>query len=66
MSMPGIQERPPETTDGQAATIDHVPHELPPFSDQARHWIKGHRTFIASSTSSVLSTLSAVRFELLH
>ena len=39
---------------------DHVPRDVGPVTEQARLWIKGHRTLIASSTSSVFSTLSAV------
>ena len=39
---------------------DHVPTQLSPTTDQAKHWMKAHRTLIASSTSSVFSTLSAV------
>lgn len=58
MGTPGVQGRPP-TADGDVG-VDHVPAHFTPYAEQARSWIKGHRTLIASSTSSVLSTLSAV------
>ena len=57
--MPDIQEGPSPTAKDNAE-VDHVPSDFIQLSDQARVWVKGHRTFIASSTSSVLSTLTAV------
>lgn len=57
--MPGVKERPAAAPGGDM-NADHVPPQLSPTTDQAKHWMKAHRTMIASSTSSVFSTLSAV------
>ena len=50
----------PAAASRKDVNVDHVPPHLAPTQDQAKHWMKAHRTMIASSTSSVLSTLSAV------
>ena len=57
--MPGVKER-AAAPSGSDMNVDHVPSQLTPTPDQAKHWMKAHRTMIASSTSSVFSTLSAV------
>ena len=67
MNMPGLKERPTAGRKSDEAARDgttaHVPTHATPTQDQAKHWMKTHRTMIASGTSSIFSTLSAVSID---
>ena len=66
MNMPGVQERPSAGGNKGDPAVDgkaHVPMHITPTPDQAKHWMKAHRTMIASGASSIFSTLSAVSLD---
>ncbi|KAL9129091.1 MAG: hypothetical protein Q9217_002363 [Psora testacea] len=60
--MPGVQDRRPATTSSNVAARDgtaaHLPTHITSTPDQAKHWMKAHRTTIASGASSILSALA--------
>ena len=64
MTMPGVQEHPSAAAGSNVGARDgtpaHIPTHITPTPEQAKHWMKAHRTMIASGASSILSTLSAV------
>ncbi|KAL9104677.1 MAG: hypothetical protein Q9163_000420 [Psora crenata] len=60
--MPGVQGRPSAVASnnvgGPDGTTAHVPTHITPTPDQTKHWMKAHRTMIASGTSSILRALA--------